>query len=371
MLAEFWARPAFSVRDVGFSWLDVALGAMARGQWPAFEQRLAQGLACIARADAEDALPSEETLDAAATAFRYDRDLIAAADVNEWLERTGLPANDWIAYLNRDLLRRQWSDDLDDILDRFAPSARQLFAATVAEGICSGSFDTHLNALAGRAAAVFDNDPEEFRRVCVGRETPAAVAAAAVDLAHTHAHWLSMWSAADISVRLAIALQIESAFNALIDGIAANGRLREIVDANRLEWIRLEMDTVSFPVEPAAREAILCIREDGLTLYDVAALSHRTVGRKAMALEDIDPEHRDRLLAAEPGRIVGPVPVDDRFEVTALVSRTPATLADPAVAARARQALVDVTVQRAIRDHVTRPAVLSSPGSLPTGGEAA
>jgi hypothetical protein len=55
---------------------------MARGQWPAFEQRLAQGLACIARADAEDALPSEEALDAAATAFRYDRDLIAAADVN-------------------------------------------------------------------------------------------------------------------------------------------------------------------------------------------------------------------------------------------------------------------------------------------------
>jgi hypothetical protein len=66
--------------------------------------------------------------------------------------------------------------------------------------------------------------------------------------------------------------------------------LREIVDANRLEWMRLELDTVSFPIEPAAREAILCIREDGLTLYDVAAMSHRNVGRKALALEDIDSE---------------------------------------------------------------------------------
>jgi hypothetical protein len=369
MLAEFWARPAFSIRDVDFLWLDVALGAMARGQWPAFEQRLAQGLACIGRADAENALPSEEALDAAATAFRYDRDLIAAADVNAWLERTGIPADEWVAYLNRHLLRDQWSDDLDDILDRFSPSVRQLFAAAVAEGICSGSFDTHFNALAGRAAFVFENDPEQFRRVCVDREAPAPLAAAAADLAHTHAHWLSMWSAADSGARLTTVLQIESAFDALIDGVAANGRLREIVDANRLEWMRLELDTVSFPIEPAAREAILCIREDGLTLYDVAALSHRTVARKAMALEDIDPEHRDRLLAAEPGRIVGPLPVDDRFEVTALVSRTAATLADSAVAARARQALVDVTIQRAIRNHVTRPAVLSS-GPHPTGGEA-
>src|SRR6185436_2499218 len=121
MLAEFWARQAFAIREVDFTWLDVALGAMARGQWPAFEQRLAQGLACLARADAEDALPSEEALDAAATAFRYDRDLIAAADVNAWLARTGIHTDDWIAYLNRDLLRNQWLDDLDDILDRFAP----------------------------------------------------------------------------------------------------------------------------------------------------------------------------------------------------------------------------------------------------------
>jgi hypothetical protein len=178
-----------------------------------------------------------------------------------------------------------------------------------------------------------------------------------------------MQPAAEVSCRLAMVLQIESAFTRLIDGIATNGRLREIVDANRLEWMRLELETVTFPIETAAREAILCVREDGLTLYDVAALSRRAVGRKAVALEDIDPEHRDRLLAAEPGRVVGPLAVGDHFEVTSLVSRSPAALADPAVAARARQALVDVTIQRAIRDHVTQPAVLSS-GSHSTGGEA-
>src|SRR5258705_13583600 len=126
MLSSFGERHAFSVRGVDFGWLDVALAAMARGDWPAFERRLSEGLACAARADLEDASPSQEALDAAATAFRYDRDLISAADVNVWLERTGLTTEDWIGYLNRDLLREQWSGEIEDVLDRFAPSARQL-----------------------------------------------------------------------------------------------------------------------------------------------------------------------------------------------------------------------------------------------------
>src|SRR5258706_122150 len=116
MLASFWDRHAFSVRHVDFVWLDVALAAMARGQWPAFERRLAEGLACAARADLEDAAPSQDAIDVAATAFRYDRDLISVADVDAWLERAGLTADEWIAFLQRDLLRERWSTQLDELL---------------------------------------------------------------------------------------------------------------------------------------------------------------------------------------------------------------------------------------------------------------
>jgi hypothetical protein len=113
--------------------------------------------------------------------------------------------------------------------------------------------------------------------------------------------------------------------------------LTEIVATNRLEWMRLEMETVSFPSETAAREAILCVREDGLSLYDVAALSHRMVSQTTIALEDVHPQHRDQLLAAEPGRVLGPLAVDGRFDVTALISRATPALTDPTVAARARR----------------------------------
>jgi hypothetical protein len=353
MLSSFWERYAFSVRDVDFVWLDVALAAMARGDWPAFERRLSEGLACAARADLEDASPSQDALDAAATAFRYDRDLISAADVNVWLERTGLRTEDWIGYLNRDLLREQWSGDLENILDRFAPSARQLVAAAVAEGTCSGIFDTFEQTFAGRAAFVLEKDATQFQRACRRDGSPSADASVA-RLAQTHAHWLSMRPAADTAQRLSTVLELEAAFRPLAEGMASNGRMSEVVDAHRVEWMQLEVDTVSFTTETAAREAILCVTEDGLSLYDVAALSHRLVDRTTMVLEDVDVPHRDRLLAADPGRVIGPLAVDGRFDVTRLISRTAPSLTDPTVAARARQALIEAALQHAARDHVSR-----------------
>jgi hypothetical protein len=75
MSAGFWDRRAFSIANGSFTWIDVVFAAMARGEWSAFERRLAEGLACAARADADDVSPSDEALDEAATAYRRPRAL--------------------------------------------------------------------------------------------------------------------------------------------------------------------------------------------------------------------------------------------------------------------------------------------------------
>ena len=232
------------------------------------------------------------------------KDLISAADVNVWLERTGLTTDDWMAYLNRDLLRERWSDDLEEILDRFAPSARQLVAAAMAEGICSGIFDTFEQAFAGRAAFVLERDAAQFQGACLRNGSPSADASVA-RLAQTHAHWLSMRPAADTALRLSTVSELEEAFRRLADVIASNDRMSEVVDAHRVEWMQLEVDTVSFTTETAAREAILR-QEDGLSR--TTWLPCPTVwGRTTVALEDVDVRHRDQLLAAEPGHLLGPL----------------------------------------------------------------
>ena len=359
MPRPFWDRHAFTVGGVEFVWIDVVLAAMVRLEWSAFERRLAEGLACASCADSESGPPSEDAIEEATTAYRYDRELIEAADVEAWLERSALSVEEWTAYIRRDLLRRQWSDTVDDLLDRFAPSARDLIDAAAPEGICSGAFDAFEKTLAGRAALVFAVDAERFHRACDRAE--ARIDASVTGLARMHEHWLAMRPSNDTVSRLSVVATLDATFTTLTKQIASEDRIARIVDMNRLEWVRLDLDTISFASEPAAREAILCVREDGLSLYDVGSLARRSVTRTSAMLQDFEPERRDGLLSAEPGVVLGPLVVDGRFEVTSLIKRTPPSLADPDVAARARALAIELAVQRAARDHVMRRAVPAVP----------
>lgn len=355
-LPAFWNQCSFSIGDVDLLWIDVTLAAMVHGEWSAFERRLAEGLACATRADREGIAPAEHAVDEVATAFRYERDLISASDMNAWLDRTGLSTADWIAYVTRDVLRRMWSDDMDAVLDRFAPSPRQLEAAAVAEGICSGFFDAFAESFGGRASLAFEADADVFQ---AGRNGSAAEAAAAeaetaARLVRQHEHWLAIRPEAETSLRLAAIVHVDAVYHAACEQAVSEQSLRESIEVNRLDWVLLDVDTMRFPNEDAAREAVLCVTEDGLSLHDVAALSRQPVTRRRVFLADLPPENRDRLLSAEAGRVLGPLPVDDRFEVTAVIGRTAPTLDDDCVAERARRAVVEQAARRAARDHVRR-----------------
>jgi hypothetical protein len=350
-LAAFWDQYSFSVGDVDFLWIDVAIAAMVRGEWSDFERRLTEGLACVARAETECTAVDEHVVDQAATAFRYDRDLISGADMNEWLDGAGVSGDEWMAHLRRGILRRKWTTDIDDVVDRYAASPRQLEAAAVAEGICSGCFDTFERSLAGRVAAV----------VAAGGAVPPAgsldspaLEASVNRLARQHAHWLAMRPEADTRARFATALHLEECFSSLSNRLTSHDCLREVVNVQGLDWTIIEIDTITFGTEHAAREAILCVREDGLSLHDVAALARRHVKRTRVFLEEIPQQHRDRLLSVELGQVLGPLASDDRFDVGAVIGRSAPSLDDDRVAERARRAALDSATRRAAREHVTR-----------------
>jgi hypothetical protein len=350
-LSAFWDQYSFSIGEVDFLWIDVAIGAMAHGEWSDFERRLTEGLACAARAEAEHTRVDERAVDEAATAFRYDRDLISGADMNEWLDGVGVSGDEWMAHIRRGILRHMWTADMDEVVDRYAASPRQLEAAAVAEGICSGCFDAFERSFAGRVAAVAAAGAPV--PPAGGLDSPA-LEASVNQLARQHAHWLAMRPEADTRARLATALYLEESFASLSDRLTSKDCLREVVNAQGLDWTLIEIDTITFASEHAAREAILCVREDGLTLHDVAALARHSVRRTRMFLEEVPQQHRDRLLSVELGQVVGPLAADNRFEVGAVIDRSAPSLDDDRVAERARRAALDNATRRAAREHVTR-----------------
>jgi hypothetical protein len=348
-LENFWGESAFLVGEREYQRVDAALSAMARGEWSHFERRLAEGLACVAHAAGNGIRLSAAELEQAATSFRYDRDLISAEETNRWLDAADLSVDDWMAYLSRTLLRERLQNAVEDILESHLPASGQLAAAALAEGICSRDFDGFEKAFAARAAIAAASDHASASAL-----ESSTLDARVTDLAHTFAHWLSDRPIDDTRARLQHVLWIERRFDEFVADVAARAPLAELVARHRLEWHLIELDTLAFPGEDAAREAMLCVTIDRMSLHDVAALSRRAAERRRLFREDIDADLGDRLLAIEPGAVLGPTAVNGHFEVTALVRRTPPSLDEPRVVERARRAVVEAAIERAARDGVTR-----------------
>jgi hypothetical protein len=350
-LSAFWQLHVFSLGGIDFLQIDVALAAMVFGEWARFERRLTEGLACVARASAENLSLPQDAIDENAIAFRYERNLISGAEITEWLTRAGISADAWMAFITRGVLRESWRDDIEDVLDRYSPSPRQLEDAALAEGICSGLFDEFEESFSGKAATAYDMDAAPFQSRAL---MSVSHGDAATRLARQHAPWLEGRTGFDTLARLRALLEIKDLYCAATEKLVAEAALLEVIEANRLEWVVIDTDTLSFADESAAREALLCVSEDRLSLADVGALARHRVIRTHGFLDDVLPEHRHRLLAAEPGCVVGPLSVDGRFHVTTVTNRAAPTLDDEHVAERARTALLEQTARRTAREHVKR-----------------
>jgi hypothetical protein len=239
------------------------------------------------------------------------------------------------------------------VVDQYPPSPRQLRAAAVAEGICSGLFRAFHETFSGRAALAYDADASLLD---AGRSRPSAYTEAATQIAGQHHDWLLMRPEPDTLARLVTLLDVEHVYAARCAQLVSEAALSAVVDAHRLEWVMLDVDTLSFDDEDAAREAVLCVRADGLSLHDVGALSRRPVTRSHVFLAELPSELRDRLLSTDAGRPVGPLCADGKWQVIVVAARTSPSLEDDRVVIRARQTLLEQACRRAARQHAVNRA---------------
>lgn len=311
------ARSVFTVAGRTFAWEDVLLAAELRGDLDVLERQTRQGLACMQRLAAEgDTLPSEEVR-AAATTFRYDRNLLAAEELEAWLEAHGLTASDWNAYLRRLLLRERWSDELERVASVFAVGDDEVAAAMPAEAACTGFLRRAAEQLAedaALAAADEAGDDETDRRTVI-----AALAR----------------GAEVVRARLPSPDELE----------------RELA-AHALDWIRIEAETLELADLETAREAALCVRVDGRSLADVADECGLTADLLVLYLGDAAPELRIALVSATPGELVGPIERGDGHLLLQVRTKTEPSADDPELGRRAAAVLAARTVERELRDRV-------------------
>jgi hypothetical protein len=310
-LGALAGRPVLTVAGRTYSWEDVLAAAELRGELLELERRTREGLACVRRAEAESSTPTADEVRAAATVFRYDRNLLAAEELEAWLEARGLTIGEWNRHLRRALLRERWRDELGKIVATFAVGDEKVEENLLAEAFCTSFLRNAADRLAEDAAL-------------------AAAAGAEPDGIAT------LTRAADaVRARAPEPLEVE-----------------QEIAAHALDWTRIEAETLELDDAEAAREAALCVRVDGRSLADVADDCGVAATTLVLYLADADPELRLALVSASPGELIGPLEREAGLTLLQLREKTEPRADDPELGARAAAALSARVVERELRDRV-------------------
>jgi len=313
----------FCVESEEYRWDDVILAAKLRGDWARLEKELCEGMACVKRMEeAEDEIDAEE-LESAANDFRYERDLVTAEEAEAWLKQWNLTAEAWMDYIRRWVLRRKWADELAEIVARFPVTKSEINDCLQAEAVCSGYLARFAQALAARASA-FAKAREEV--------------------------WIR--EAAQTAKRIKRIHRLETGYRRFRDHVADSQGLKDQVGWHRLDWIRFDCRYVLFPDEHMAREAALCVCDDGMQLDEVAANAKIGLHHAPIYLEAIDPSLRDRFLSAGKGDLVGPLDWDKGFALFVVEDKILPALEDPAIRQRAEESLIQNAINHEIANRV-------------------
>jgi hypothetical protein len=274
-----------------------------------------------------------------------------------------------MGFVRREWLRRERAADLEQIEREFPVGDEELQAALAAEGLCGGDLGRFAIRLAARVAASeslrasrpsSSDDVALSGRIEPGFGTEPAAAASPLrtavqteEISLDDLPWaLKALPADQLTERIRVLSAVEADFRRFRDVLITADAVRSQVASHRLDWIQLACRVATFPGEDMAREAALCVREDGLDLAEVAAAGGCELREGSYFLEDLDASLRDPLLASTVGDLLGPLPVGDGFVLVLVTDKIMPSETDPEARRRAEDRLVEIGLDREIERRV-------------------
>jgi hypothetical protein len=334
----------FVVGPNSYTAADVVLAAKAWGDWQRLEQEIREGIACIRHARAKQEAVLDEDVEALADEFRSQRGLFAAEDAEVWLAERQVTFNSWMKYIRWCWLRQKWQSYLQDLPVQYPVSQDQLNRNARVVGVCSGHFAAFARKLAGRAAvhdriqqetATGQNAGEHQKEIGIF-EFPFDIEKDARLLG------LSSEEFREKQQRLA---ELEHSFRQFSSQVIVPERIQGQISAHHLDWIRIEALSLSFPEEPAAREAALCVREDGEELSTVAARTKTALRQEQMGLGELDPSAQAAFLSARKGDLVGPLRCDQELKLFLVLDKVMPSSDNPELRTRAEQLILRAAIK--------------------------
>jgi hypothetical protein len=315
---------------------DAIDAAIFRGELEEKWQTFLGHVAAEERADELELELDESAISAAAEEFRYRHDLITAEETESWLANRGLTFGDFSAYFVRQYRAGALDEDFFAEEIEYTSADPELRESFVAELILSGALGDMTTKLMWRLAAR-----------CAGKEpTPDAMAAEkqkffdriSIEPARL-AHWLEELGRDLQWVNEMLAS--EAAYAAHCDALLVpEARKRELM-ALRLHLTRFEIEVIEVESHDAAQEAFFCVRQDGMSMEEVATVERYPYRHANLLLEDLPVDAQLKYLSVSPGDMLEPMPHGDGFELCRIIKKVEPRLEDPIVKSRVDQRLLD------------------------------
>jgi hypothetical protein len=323
-------------REKEYTARDAIDAAIFRGELGVKWKEFLDEVGAEKRADELELDLDESAISRAAEAFRYEYDLITAEETEAWLANRGLTFDDFSEYFTRKYCATAIREKIvpDEVEYRSASS--DLRRSFLAELILSGDLDRMTSDLMARLAAR-----------CAGEEpTPAAIAAEEREFLHRHSinpaqltNWLkklgrdSKW--------LDEMLAIEAAYRTHCDRLLVPEARQHELMALRLPLTQFEIEMIELESHNAAKEALFCVQQDGMSMEEVATEGGYPYRRLQFLLEDLPVDAQQRFLSVSAGNVLEPIARGDGFELYRVVNKIEPHADDPTVKSRIDRRLLN------------------------------
>jgi hypothetical protein len=330
-------KVVFTSGDDSFTVRDLIDSARFRGELEPVWNELLRLVAAEAKADESELEMDDSAIDAAAEAFRYEHDLITAEETEQWLEERGLTLNDFSDYF----VRHYWGGVIDNIEPEpidFVSASNELRELLIVELILSGELDRIAKRLSWRVAASRETGQNGLDPEMIAAEKRRLFERSGLDEEQLP-DWLRAMGRDHDWFNAAV--QMEAIHRERSQALLNKKACEHEVAALRLPLTRFELETIELDSLDAAREALLCVRDDGMSMAEVAEEGRYPHRRAEVLLEDLPEDVQQKFLSVSAGDILDPIARGDGFYICRVIEKAEPSADDDAVRARAEARILE------------------------------
>ena len=315
---------------------DAIDAALFRGELDSKWKEFLRCVECEKRTDELDLELDDDAIATAVEGFRYEHDLITAEETEAFLANRGLTLDDFTDYFTRlycasAITEKVLPQNIEYV--SAPPELRQVFTA---ELILSGELDRLTIELMWRLATRCAE--KEVDSEALATEERSFLDRNKIGPAHLP-NWLE---------RLGRDLEwfnemvtMEAVYRRRCDTLLIpQARQRELAML-RLPLTRFETEVIELESRDAAQEALFCVREDGMSMEEVAIEGRYPYRHVGFLLEDIPADGQQRFLSVSAGDVLEPVARGDGFELCRIIEKVEPQPDDPSIKLRVDQRLVN------------------------------